>query len=348
VKALIRVPGGVEVAEEPDPAPGPEDVVVAVHSCGICGSDVHSAEANTGRSHGIPGHEFSGTIAEVGRDVRGWRVGQAVAVNPLGGCGHCEWCQREMLIRCTNRPNLGLGANGGFAEYVAVHHSQLFALPEGLPVEYGSRAEPLAVGLRAISEAGSPAGLNAIVFGVGPIGLLLVEGLRALGAGTIIAVGRSSAGRRVAAGRVGADVVLDSRETDVADYVAEHGIEVAQAYECSADPQALVVLNRAVRGAGAIAVVAIPREPVFVDAHLMVNRGQRMVGACAFGNRDYAKSLELIASGKVDMEPLISERVPLEKGPDAFIRLRHPGDLVSVLVQPGLDSEVRTQNSDVS
>jgi threonine dehydrogenase-like Zn-dependent dehydrogenase len=334
VKALVRVPGGVEVAEQPDPAAGPEDVVVAVHSCGICGSDVHAAEANVGNSHGIPGHEFSGTIAEVGRDVRGWQVGQAVAVNPLGSCGQCEWCRREMFIRCTGRPNLGLGAPGGFAQYVAAHHSQLFALPEGVAVEYGSRVEPLAVGLRAIFEAGDPSGLNAIVFGVGPIGLHLIQGLRALGADQIIAVGRSSVGRRTAASRVGADVVLDSRETDVADYVAEHGIDVAQAYECSADPQALVVLERAVRLAGTIVAVALGWAPAAFDTHLFVGKGQRMFGACAYGNRDFGRALELIAAGKVDVEPLITERVPLADGPDAFVRLRHPGDLVSVLVQP--------------
>jgi threonine dehydrogenase-like Zn-dependent dehydrogenase len=334
VKALVRVPGGVTLGEQPDPVAGPEEVVVAVHSCGICGSDVHAAEANTGRAHGIPGHEFSGTVVEIGREVDNWRVGQAVAVNPLGSCGVCEWCARGMLIRCSGRPNLGLGAPGGFAEYVSAHHSQLLALPEGLPVEYGSRVEPLAVGLRAIVEAGAPKGCNAIVFGVGPIGLHLIQGLRALGAATIVAVGRSSAGRREAAARVGADVVLDSRETDVAAYVAEHGLEIAQAYECSADPQALVVLGRAVRGAGSIVMVAIPRDPVLVDAHLLVNRGQRLVGACAFGSSEYARSLEMIASGEVNVEALITERVPLEAGPQAFVRLRHPGDLVSVLVQP--------------
>ncbi len=334
MRALVRVPGGVAVAEQPSPDMGAEEVLIAVHSCGICGSDVHAAEANTGRAHGIPGHEFSGTVVEVGRDVDGWRVGQAVAVNPLGSCGVCEWCERGMLIRCSGRPNLGLSAPGGFAEYVSAHHSQLFALPDGLPVEYGSRVEPLAVGLRAIAEAGTPVGCNAIVFGVGPIGLHLIQGLRALGAGTIVAVGRTSEGRRQAAARVGADVVLDSREADVADYVTERGLEIGQAYECSADPQALVVLGRAVRPAGTMVMVAIPRAPVLVDAHVLVSRGQRLVGACAFGASDYARALEMIASGTVDVEPLITERVALEAAPEAFVRLRHPGDLVSVLVQP--------------
>jgi threonine dehydrogenase-like Zn-dependent dehydrogenase len=324
----------VAVAEQPDPVAGPQEVVLAVHSCGICGSDVHAAEANTVRAHGIPGHEFSGTIVDIGRDVVGWRPGQAVAVNPHGSCGACEWCAREMPIRCTARPNLGLGAPGGFAQYVAAHHSQLLALPDGLPVEYGSRVEPLAVGLRAIAEAGSPVGCNAVVFGVGPIGLHLIQGLRALGAGTIVAVGRSSEGRRRAAARVGADVVLDSRETDVADYVAKRGLEIAQAYECSADPQALVVLQRAVRAAGTIVAVALGWTPAAFDTHLFVAKGQRMFGACAFGRREYAHALELIASGSIDVEPLITERISLEEAPEAMLRLRHPGDLVSVLVQP--------------
>ena len=288
MKALVRVPGGVEVAEQPDPVTGPEDVVVAVHSCGICGSDVHAAEANAGQSHGIPGARVFGD------DCRTWPRCERLAYRPGGGgqstrqLWQCEWCQREMFIRCTGRPNLGLGAPGGFAEYVAAHHSQLFALPEGCR---WSRLARGAAGGRAAGHfrGRRPAGLNAIVFGVGPIGLHLIRGLRALGANQIVAVGRSSVGRRLAASRVGADVVLDSRETDVADYVAEHGIEVAQAYECSADPQALVVLERAVRLAGTIVAVALGWAPAAFDTHLFVGKGQRMFGACAYGNRDFGR-----------------------------------------------------------
>jgi threonine dehydrogenase-like Zn-dependent dehydrogenase len=309
-------------------------VVVAVHSCGICGSDVHAAESNSGRSIGIPGHEMAGTVMQVGSAVRCVTVGQQVAVNPLGGCGQCEWCRRELLIRCANRPNLGLNAPGGFAEYVRAHHSQLFVLPDGMPLEYGSRVEPVAVGVRAVAEAGSPAGLNAIVFGLGPIGLHLIQVLRAEGAATIVAVGRSSTGRRDAAAAIGADVVLDSREADVADYVSARGIEIAQAYECSADPQALMVLTRALRITGTLVAVGLGTTPALLDTHLFVGHALRMVGACAFGNRDFARALDLVSSGAVNVEPLISARVALSEAPDAFVRLRQPGRLVSVLVQP--------------
>ena len=322
------------MCEAADPVPGAEDVVVAVHSCGICGSDVHAAEASTVRRGGIPGHEMCGTIAAIGAQVSGLAVGQAVAINPLGGCGNCEWCQRELLIRCTNRPNLGLNAAGGFAEYVCAHSSQVFPLPSGVALEYGSRVEPLAVAVRAVAEAGSPAGCNAIVFGVGPIGLNVIQVLRASGAGMIVAVGRSSSGRRAAAVVVGADEVLDSREIDVADYVASRGIPMSQAYECSADPTALDLLSRSLDVAGTIVGVGLGDVPAQLDMHRFVTRAQRLVSACAFGNRDFARALELITTGKANVEPLISERIPLSEAPDAFVRLRTPGKLVSVLVQP--------------
>jgi len=334
MRALVRVAGGVDVAEQPDPKPRPDEVVVAVHSCGICGSDVHGVEANIGGVGGIPGHEFSGTIAELGSAVTGWHVGQPVAVNPLGGCGACDPCQRDMPIRCAARPNLGLNAPGGFAEYVAVPYAQLLALPDALPVEYGSRVEPLAVALRAVVDAQPAPGDNAIVLGVGPIGLHLILVLRALGAGTIVAVGRASVGRREAAAACGADVVLDSRTINVVDYVRDSGLDVAQAYECSADPMALVHLSHAVRVGGTLAAVALGWSASSFDTHSFVAKGQRMFGSCAYGQRHFARALELIASRQVDVAPLISECVPIAEGPSAFVRLRTPGNLVAVLVQP--------------
>lgn len=333
MRVLERIPGGVRLAERPDPTPLAEEVLVRVHSCGICGSDVHSAEANTDRT-GIPGHEFGGTIASIGADVSGWRVGQPVAVNPMGGCGQCEWCERELLILCRDRPKLGLSAAGGFAEYVAAHQSQLYAVPETMPLEHSSRVEPLAVGLRAVREAGPKRGDNAVVYGVGPIGLNVILGLRRVGAGTIVAVGRSSLGRRAAAAAVGADVVLDSRETDVADYVHQAGLDIAQAYECSGDPQAVVACSRALRNGGTMVALALGSTPATLDTRAFVARGLRLLSGCAYGNREFGRAAEMIGSGEVDVRPLISQRVSLADAPDAFVRLRHAGDLVSVLVEP--------------
>jgi len=332
MKALVSNGSGLELTELPDPRPAEGQVVVAVDSCGICGSDVHAVESGRAAPGRILGHEFSGRVASVGPSVSGWSVGQAVAVNPLGSCGTCEWCHKGLFILCRTTPNLGLSAPGAYAELVLVDQKQLYAVPEDVPLERGSRAEPLAVGLRGIVEAAPAAGDNALVFGVGPIGLCVILGLRASGAGTIVAVGRSE-GRRAAAARMGADVVLDSREHDVAEYCRNAGIELHQAYECSGHPDSIQTCFQALRTGGTLAALALGRDATF-NPHLFVTKNLRMVAGCAFGDAEYARSLELICSGQVDVEPLISQRVSLAEGAEAIIRLRTPGDLVSVLIQP--------------
>jgi threonine dehydrogenase-like Zn-dependent dehydrogenase len=333
VKALVMQPGGVEVVERPDPVASPDGAVVAVHSCGICGSDVHVVEAGVRRRGQVLGHEFSGTVVSVGDDAGDLRVGQVVAVNPLGGCGSCAACEQGLPLLCAEVPNLGLTAPGGFAELVAVPRAQLFPLPDGVDPELGAHAEPLAVALHAIAMARAAPGDDALVFGVGPIGLRVILGLRACGAGRIVAVGRSP-GRRSAAAAVGADVVLDSRETDVAAWAASAGLSFPQVYECSAAPDALTQCVPTLAVGGTVVEVGLPSEPATLDTRLFVGRNLHLVGSCAFGVAEYRRALELLCSGAVDVRPLVSERVPLAGAPDALARLRRPGDLVGVLVQP--------------
>jgi len=333
MRALVTGPNGVAVAERPDPRPAPDEVVVTVHSCGICGSDVHHVEHGTARVGQVLGHEFSGTVVDVGRDAGDWRAGQAVAVNPLGGCGSCAVCRLELPLLCRERPNLGLTAPGGLAELVAVPASQVVPLPEGVDVEVGAHAEPLAVAVHAVALAPPAPGDAALVFGVGPIGLKVVIALRAAGAGRIVAVGRSPC-RRAAAPAVGADVVLDGRETDVAAYAAGEGIAFAQVFECSGAEDAVATCLPAMAVGGTLVEVALPRTPALVNLRAFVSRSLHLAGSCAFGAGDYRRAVELLCSGTVDVGPLVTERVPLSGAPDAFVRLRRPEHLVGVLVQP--------------
>jgi threonine dehydrogenase-like Zn-dependent dehydrogenase len=333
MKALVLAPEGVEVVDVEDPRPQARGVVVEVHTCAICGSDVHRV-ANGARSRGqILGHELSGTIAELGREAGGWRLGQAVAVNPLGGCGSCRVCLQGLPFLCDRLPNLGLTAPGGFAQFVAVPEEQLVALPEGVDVELGAHAEPLAVALHALGLARAAPGDDALVFGVGPIGLNVIMALRAAGAGRIVAVGRSE-GRRSAAAALGADVVLDSRETDVTEYAAAEGLAFAQAFECSAAPEAVGVCASTLAVGGTLVEVALPDAPAAVPTRLFVGRNLHLAGSCAFGVEEYRRAVDLLLSGQLDVRPLVSERVPLSGAPDALMRLRRPDNLVGVLVQP--------------
>ncbi len=120
MRAVVCVPGGAEVTTVPDPRPAAGEVVVEVDACGLCGSDVHAIESGQARPGQILGHEFSGHIVELGAGTAGGRRGQPVAVNPLGSCRQCRACRRGLPFRCAARPNLGITAPGGYAEYAAV------------------------------------------------------------------------------------------------------------------------------------------------------------------------------------------------------------------------------------
>lgn len=336
MKALVTTGSTVEVVDQPDPSPGAGQVVIAVDSCGICGSDVHIVESGHAGEGRVLGHEFSGTIVAMGRDVSGLAEGQAVAVNPIGSCGSCDACRRGFPFLCETRPNIGLSAPGGFAEYAVASADQVFAIRQGVRTELGARAEPLAVAIRGVDLADLAPDDDALVFGVGPIGLNVILALRASShSGRIVAVGRSH-GRRAAAAAAGADVVLDSREMGPAEYAAREGISFGALFECSAYVNVVAECMPCLGVGATIVELALPSQPAQVDLRAFVGKGIRLAGSCALSGNEFQRSLELITTGKADVGSLVSERVGLAGAPSAFQRLQHPNELVAVLVQPKL------------
>jgi (R,R)-butanediol dehydrogenase / meso-butanediol dehydrogenase / diacetyl reductase len=333
VRAVVCITGGTEVAEVPDPVPAPDGVVVEVAACGLCGSDVHAIEHGRTAEGQILGHEFGGRVVEVGRNVTGVRIGQPVAVNPHGSCGECRECRRGLQFRCS-LPNLGLTAPGGYAEYAAVPAGQLVPLPEDVPLEWAAHAEPLAVAMHAVRLARVGHGDAALVYGVGTIGLNAIMALKAAGVDLVVGAGRSP-GRRAAARAVGADVVLDSRETTVGDHVAATGRPFDAVLECSAAPGAIAE-SLAVLGSGGVCVeVALTEESAPVPLLPMVGAELTLVGSCAFSYPEFRTAVDAVVGRSVPVPDLISERVGLADTPDALVRLRRPGDLVRVLTVPG-------------
>jgi threonine dehydrogenase-like Zn-dependent dehydrogenase len=325
---------GTAVGDAPDPSPGPDDVVVAVEACGLCGSDVHSVQNGQCAPGQILGHEFSGRIVALGSNVTGWTEGQPVAASPLGSCGKCRICARGLAFRCPAVPNIGITIPGAYAEYVKVPTRQLVALPEDLPVEMGSHAEPLSVGSQAVKLASIGPGDPVLVYGVGPIGLYAIMALKLAGAGPIVAAGRS-AGRRAAAADVGADVVIDTRETPVTEYAKQSGTLFAAALECSAAPGAFGEVLSVVEPGGTCVEVALTPEPVGVPLFAILSEGHHIVGSCAFSDDTYRESVAHLAAGRVPVDRLVSERVSLDDTPDALKRLQTPGSLVRIISRPG-------------
>ena len=324
---------GTAVSDVPDPSPGPDDVVVSVDACGLCGSDVHSVQNGQCAPGQILGHEFSGRIVALGANVTGWSEGQAVAASPLGSCGKCRICARGLAFRCPVAPNIGITAQGAYAQYVSVPARQLVALPPELPLEMGSHAEPLSVGSQAVKLAQVGPGDPVLVYGVGPIGLYAIMALKLAGVGPIVAAGRS-AGRRQAAADVGADVVIDTRETPVAEYAKQSGTLFAAVLECSAAPGAFNEALTVTEPGGTVVEVALTPEAASVPLFPLISEGHHVVGSCAFSDQTYAESVAHLAAGRVPVERLVSERVSLDETPDALRRLQTPGSLVRIISRP--------------
>jgi threonine dehydrogenase-like Zn-dependent dehydrogenase len=240
---------------------------------------------------------------------------------------------RGMPFRCPAAPVIGVTCQGAYAQYAAVPARQLVSLPEELPIEIGSHAEPLSVGSQAVKLAMVGPGDPVLVYGVGPIGLYAIMALRLAGAGPIVAAGRS-AGRREAAADVGADVVIDTREISVTGYAEQSGTRFAAALECSAAPGAFSEAVSVLEPGGTCVEVALTPEVASLPLFGMVSEGVHLVGACAFSDETYRESVAHLAAGRVPVERLVSERVSLDDTPDALKRLQTPGSLVRILSRP--------------
>ena len=172
--AVVQAPGDLAITELPDPAPRDHEVVVAVDTCGICGTDVHVLDGDYGvvRYPVIPGHEFGGEVVAVGRAVRGLAAGTRVAVDPMDYCDACSMCRSGWTNMCLDGGGLGTTAPGALAQYVAVNGARCEPLPDGLGLGEASLVEPLACVLHAVDRIGPVLGRDVLVLGAGPIGLL--------------------------------------------------------------------------------------------------------------------------------------------------------------------------------
>lgn len=331
-----------ELQEVPVPEVGPDDVLIQVKACGICGSDVHGMDGSTGRR--IPpvimGHEAAGLIAEVGASVVGWQVGDRVTFDSTVYCGRCYFCRRGLVNLCDDRRVLGVSCdeyrqNGAFAEYVVVPQRVLYRLPEGLSFERAAMVEALSVAFHAVGRA--PVTLNdtAVVVGAGMIGLLVVQSLRLAGCGRIVAVDVDE-GRLELARKLGAAEVLRSDRADVPAAVRAltGGRGADLAFEVVGISPTLELATQCLRKGAALTLIGNVAPTAELLLQAVVTRQLTLYGSCA-SSGEYPSCLEMIDRGAVDVEPLISAVAPLAEGAAWFDRLyrREPG-LMKVILAP--------------
>jgi L-iditol 2-dehydrogenase len=328
--------------EVEEPEIGPNDVLVRVQSCGICGSDVHGFDGSSGRR--IPpvimGHEASGVVAKTGAAVSRFREGDRVTFDSMISCGLCVFCRQGRPNLCDNRRVLGVSCqeyrrHGAFAEYVAVPEHIVVKIPEGLAFNEAAMVEPVSVAVHAVNITPVGLGDTAVVIGAGMIGLLTLQALRTAGCGRVVSVDLED-DRLALAKRLGADETLNSRSLDVPARIREmtDGLGADVVMEAvGADATVRMSIESARKG-GVVTLIGNVTASVSFPLQSVVTREISVLGSCASSN-DYAACLALMGRGAIQVAPMISAVVPLERGPEMFDRLyqREP-NLTKVILNP--------------
>jgi len=336
----------------PEPSPGPGEVKIATSWCGICGTDMEDYERGavipidaphplSGQQAPIViGHEFSGRVAELGEGVVGLEVGQRVAVECIRSCMTCYWCQRGEYSVCTSMVSIGQQEDGGCAEYFTAPAENVVPLPEQLGEDIAAMAEPLAVMVRAVRRGRVMVGDVVTIVGAGAIGLCGIGVARASGASRVIAVAHG--GRRAeAAASVGATVVLDSREEGWRDTYLDltNGLGSDVVIDAGGNPAAVHLAVELTKRQGRCVLNSVIDDDVPIPGLDVMLGEKEIVGSVGHRTeQEFKWALQLLADGRVNVEPIITDRIPLEDAvEEGFKRLRRDRDHIKILVTPRRD-----------
>lgn len=332
----------LELKDLPKPEPGPDEVLVRVEACGVCGSDVHGYDGSTGRR--IPplvmGHEAAGTVADVGSAVKGIRQGQRVTFDSTVSCGGCFYCRRGQVNLCENRQVLGVSCGdyrraGAFAEFVTVPERILYPLPDTLSFQKAAMIEAISVGVHAVAL--TPVALNdtAVIVGAGMIGLLTLQAVKLAGARRLIVVDVDET-RLKTARALGATDVICARDTDVPAAVREltNGRGADVALECVGMTATVQSAIESTRKGGTVTLVGNVSPKVELPLQSVVTRQVRLQGSCA-SSGEIPACIALLDSGDIQVDSMLSAFAPLEEGPRWFERLyHHEPNLMKVVLHP--------------
>jgi 2-desacetyl-2-hydroxyethyl bacteriochlorophyllide A dehydrogenase len=305
---VLDRPGSFRVADVPDPAPRPTEIVVRVDCCGVCGTDMHilAGDFPPAPYPLVPGHEFAGEVVARGAGVApDLSDGTRVAVDPSLFCGWCKQCRAGRGNLCENWGAIGDTTNGAFAEYVAVPAVNAYRLPGHLDGQYGAMAEPLSCAVHGMRRLGPVAGDTAVVVGAGTMGLLLLQLLLHAGAGPVAVVDRVAA-RLDVARRLGAAQAVTGAG-------ALEGARFAVAVDATGAPEAIETAIGLLERGGRMLVfgVAPATAAIRVSPFRVYNDELTIVGSMAV-LRSFGQAVDLLASGAVDPGPLLTEPLPLE------------------------------------
>jgi L-iditol 2-dehydrogenase len=352
LKALIYTkPYCLEYSDFPEPVVGDEDVLVRVKACGVCGSDVQGFTGKTGRR--IPplimGHEAAGIVEDFGprsclrqedAGVKGFEKGDRVCFDSTVYCNKCEPCRQGFYNRCENRQVLGVSVpsfrrHGALAEYVAVPWWIVSKIPDDLSFINAALLEPVSIAMHAANQASISSGDNIVVIGAGTIGLLVLQAVKLKGAAKVI-VSDINEFRLGVARKLGAAVVVNPSKSQLKEVVLEQtddkGADVTFEVVGFADTFRDAV--SVTKTGGRVVAVGNLQKMAEFDLQELVARELTFTGSYASAG-EFRDCIDLVASGKIDVQPLVSDVLPLSEGPSAFDRLlKAEENLLKIVLEP--------------
>jgi L-iditol 2-dehydrogenase len=341
---LLTAPSKLEYVDFPAPQPADDEVLVKVHACGICGSDIHGWDGSTGRRRPplIMGHEASGEIVAAGPRVTAWRAGDRVTFDSTISCGTCAFCRSGQVNLCDNRRVVGVAPteyrqHGAFAELLAIPARILYRLPDTLPYAQAAMVEPVSIAIHAVQRTKIAPGSTAVVIGSGMIGLLVIQALRWAGAKQIVAVDLAD-NRLALAAKLGATHTVNSGRDDVAATVAKitGGLGADTAFEVVGFTPTLNLAIAVLKRGGTCVLVGnlAPKTQDF-PLQAVVTKELSLLGSCSSAG-EYPLCLDLIARGVIDVKPMIETVAPLADGAGWFEKLsaKDGGKYMKVILQP--------------
>jgi L-iditol 2-dehydrogenase len=331
-----------DIVDLPVPSPQPDEILVKVEACGICGSDVHGYDGSSGRR--IPpivmGHEAAGTVVAVGSGVKDLAAGDRVTFDSTVYCGKCEFCRRGEVNLCDHRQVIGVSCAdyrraGAFAEFIAIPQRISYRLPETISFAEAAMLEAVSVALHAVKLTPALPGETALVIGAGMIGLLTLQAAVAAGYARVM-IADIDETRLNMAKQIGAEEVIHASGADLIAEILRRtgnkGVDIV--LEAVGRNETISAAIDSVRKGGTVTLIGNITPEVTLPLQKVVSRQIRMQGSCA-SSGEYPEAIELMATGKIVVKPLITAVASLEEGPSWFDRLhaREP-NLMKVILTP--------------
>ncbi len=309
LQQVMTEPGKIIFREIETPVPGPGQVLVRIKRIGVCGSDIHVYYGEH-KGTGYPvtqGHEVSGQVAGLGEGVTQFRVGQKVTIEPQVVCGKCYPCRHGKYNLCEHLRVMGFQTTGTASEYFAVDAERVTALPDAMTYDEGAMIEPLAVTVHAAKRFAELDGAKVAILGCGPIGILLAQTVKALGAASVLITDISDYRLRLAK-ECGADFAVNTREKDFGEALLEcFGPDKADViYDCAGNDITMGQAIRYARKGSKIVLVAVFAKEAHIDLFTLNDHELDLDTTMMYRHEDYVDAIRLVEEGKIRLRPLMS------------------------------------------